>query len=95
MAAPRIESQERIVLVGAAVGGGARPGPKLWLGDQTSPQRIQLDCSAMLPRGASGREGKNSIVLATRARLIGERHSNSRHTVRGSSSVPQLIPQPS
>ena len=45
----------------------------------------------MLPRGASGREGKNNIVLATRVRLIGERYSNNRHTVRGSASVPQQI----
>jgi hypothetical protein len=42
VAAPRIESQERIVLVGAAVDGGVRTGPKLWLGHQTSPHQQPL-----------------------------------------------------
>jgi hypothetical protein len=31
VAAPRVESHERVVLVGAAVDGGARRGQKLWL----------------------------------------------------------------
>ena len=34
MVAPRIESQERIVLVGAAVGRGARPGRRAVTDDE-------------------------------------------------------------